>query len=146
MKTFDHVMQDYAKFGPTLLRVALGVIFIAHSAYLKVVLYTVPGTVDYFQSIGLPGLLAYAVIAAEIAGGVLLIVGVRVREAAAVLTVVSLGAVWAHAGAGWLFTNAGGGWEYPLLLAVASAAQVLLGAGAYSLRLPNPGARVVLQQ
>lgn len=130
-------MNRYESYGPTVLRVALGIIFLAHSAYLKLVIYTVPGTVGYFQSIGLPGILAYAVIAAEIVGGAMLILGVRVREAAAVLAVVSLGAVWAHAGSGWLFTNEGGGWEYPLLLAVACVAQVLMGAGALQVRLPQ---------
>lgn len=130
-------MNRYEMYGPTLLRVALGIIFLVHSAYLKVVVFTIPGTVGYFESIGLPGVSAYAVMAVEIVGGIMLILGIGVREAAAALTVVALGAVWAHAGAGWLFTNTGGGWEYPLFLAAASAAQVLLGPGALRLRLPE---------
>ncbi|MEQ8955730.1 MAG: DoxX family protein [Gammaproteobacteria bacterium] len=135
-------MNRYEIYGPTLLRVALGVIFLAHSAYLKVVVFTVPGTVGFFQSIGLPAVIAYGTLAAEIIGGIMLILGVRVREAAAVLAIVSLGATWAHAGYGWVFSNAGGGWEYPLFLAVASVVQVLLGPGA--LRLTIPGRNGVL--
>ena len=130
-------MEKLQPYGPTVLRVALGVIFLAHSAYLKLMVFTVGGTVDYFASLGLPAIAAYGVIAAEIVGGILLILGVRVREAAAVLTVVALGAVWAHSGAGWLFSNPGGGWEFPAFLAVASFVQVLLGPGALRVRVPT---------
>ncbi len=52
-----------APYGALLLRVSLGVMFIAHSLYLKVVVFTVPGTVQFFESIGLPGFSAYLVIA-----------------------------------------------------------------------------------
>jgi putative oxidoreductase len=136
-------MERYEPYGPTLLRVALGVIFLAHSAYLKLVIFTLPGTVGFFESLGLPAILAYAVIAAEIVGGVALILGVLVRPTALVLAVVSLGATWTHLDAGWLFTNEGGGWEYPLFLAVASVAQALMGPGALRLRvLDNPGVPV----
>ena len=127
-------MQRYEQYGPTLLRVALGVIFLAHSAYLKLVVFTVPGTVGFFESLGLPAIAAYAVIAAEIVGGAALILGVAVRPTALVLGIISLGASWAHFGAGWVFSNQGGGWEYPLFLAVTCAVQALLGPGA--LRLP----------
>jgi len=61
-----------------------------------------------------PSFFAFAVLAFEIVGGILSVLGVRVREAALPVSSVSLGATWAHSGAGWLFTNTGGGWEYPL--------------------------------
>lgn len=128
-------MERTQSYGPTLLRVALGIVFLAHSAWLKVFVFSVPGTVTFFESLGLPAFSAYAVLAAEVVGGALLILGVRVRESAVVLGVISLGATWAHAGAGWLFTNAGGGFEYPLFLAIACFAQALLGPGALRLKL-----------
>ena len=53
-----------APYGALLLRVSLGLMFIAHSLYLKVVVFTVPGTVQFFESLGLPGFSAYLVIAA----------------------------------------------------------------------------------
>lgn len=130
-------MNRYEVFGPTLLRMSLGVIFLAHSAYLKVMVFTVPGTVGFFESLGLPAIAAYGTITAEIAGGIMLIAGVAVRPAAAMLTLVSLGATWAHLGAGWLFTNQGGGYEYPLFLALTSAVQFLLGPGALRLTIPQ---------
>ena len=125
--------KDLALYGALLLRIALGVMFIAHSVYLKGVVFTLPGTAQFFQSIGLPGFLAYVVFATEAIGGILLILGVKTRTVAAVLVPVLIGATWAHAGNGWLFTNKGGGWEYPLFLAVAAGAQALLGGGAYAL-------------
>lgn len=128
-------MDRYQVYGPTVLRVALGLVFLAHSAYLKVFVFTIAGTVGYFESLGLPGFAAYGVLVAEALGGVLLILGIRVRETATVLVAVALGATWAHSGAGWLFTNEGGGWEYPLFLAVVSFVQVLLGPGALSMRI-----------
>ena len=112
--------------GIALLRISLGVIFIAHSLYLKLFVFTLPGTVGFFQSLGLPGFSAYLVFLAEAVGGVMLLVGFKQRLAALALVPISLGATWAHLGAGWLFTNQGGGWEYPLFLAVTTAVVALL--------------------
>lgn len=128
----DH--RSLPDYGALVLRVTLGVMFLAHSVYLKAFVFTLPGTAQFFQSIGLPAPLAYIVFAAEAVGGVLLVLGWRTRVVAAALVPVLLGATWAHWDAGWLFTNKGGGWEYPLFLAFAAAAQALLGAGAWALR------------
>jgi putative oxidoreductase len=121
------------KYGIALLRISLGVMFIAHSVLLKHFTFTLPGTAGYFESIGLPGFLAYVVFGMEAVGGILLVLGVRTREVAAALIPILAGALWVHAGNGWVFSNAGGGWEYPLYLIVLSAAQVLLGEGAFAL-------------
>lgn len=118
--------------GAGLLRMTMGVMFLAHGL-LKVVVFTLPGTVAFFESIGLPGFLAYVVTLAEIAGGVLLIIGFKTRPAAWALTPVLLGATWAHLGNGWVFTNANGGWEYPLFLVVAGIAVALFGPGAWAI-------------
>lgn len=118
--------------GTFMLRVSLGVIYLAHGLYLKLFVFTLPGTAQFFESIGLPGPLAYLVFAAETAGGVALIAGFHTRWTALALLPVALGATWAHLGSGWLFTNAGGGWEYPLFLAVATLVQALLGDGSYA--------------
>ena len=122
-----------APYGALLLRVALGVMFIAHSLYLKLVVFTLPGTVRFYESLGLPGIGAHATIAVEAIGGAMLILGVKTRWAAAALVPVVVGATWVHWKNGWLFTNAGGGWEYPAFLVVATAVQALLGDGAYAL-------------
>lgn len=118
--------------GAFIARLALGVMFLAHGL-LKVFVFTIPGTVGFFGSLGLPAVVAYATIAAEILGGLALILGVQTRFVAAALVPVLLGATWVHAGNGWLFSNANGGWEYPLYLTVMAVAQVFLGSGAYAL-------------
>lgn len=119
-------------YAALVLRVALGAMFIAH-ALLKYYVFTLPGTVQFFQSLGLPGPLAYLTFWAELVGGALILAGLGTRWVAAALIPVLLGATWAHAGNGWLFTAQNGGWEYPAFLAVAAVALTLLGDGKYAL-------------
>lgn len=101
-----------------ILRLSLGIIMLAHSLYLKLMVFTLPGTANYFANIGLPETLAYIVFAIETLAGAALIFGYQIRIAALSLIPVLLGATWAHINNGWLFTNTGGGWEYPLLLTI----------------------------
>ncbi|MGC1818989.1 MAG: DoxX family protein [Casimicrobiaceae bacterium] len=112
-----------------LLRTALGVMFIAH-ALQKYFIFTLPGTARFFESLGLPGPLAYVIFAVELIGGLMLIGGIKTRWVATVLAVELIGATWPHLGNGWMFTAKGGGWEYPAFLAVAAATCALLGNGA----------------
>ena len=116
-----------------ILRTGLGVMFIAHALF-KIFVFTVPGTVQFFQSVGLPGTFAYVTIAAELVGGAMLILGVYTRTVALALLPVLLGALWVHSGNGWLFTSANGGWEYPAFLALSAVVVAVLGGGRYALR------------
>ncbi len=111
------------------LRTTLGVMFIAH-ALLKYFVFTLPGTVAFFESLGLPGPLAYVTIAAELIGGALLVAGIRTRHVALALMPFVIGATWAHAGNGWSFSVPNGGWEYPVFLTIATLVTALLGNGA----------------
>jgi putative oxidoreductase len=122
-----------APYAALVLRLSLGVMFVAH-ALLKAFVFTIPGTVGFFESVGFPAWLAYVTIAAELIGGALLILGVYARWVALALVPVLLGALSVHFGNGWVFSAAGGGWEYPAFLAVTSLVQALLGDGAYALR------------
>jgi len=119
--------------GIAVLRVSLGAMWIAH-ALLKLLVFTLPGTAQYFASIGLPGFLAYPVFAAELLGGVALVVGVYARQVALALVPVMAVAAWVHAPNGWAHTSAGGGWEYPVFLIAASVALWLLGDGTAALK------------
>lgn len=122
-------------FAVTLLRVSLGVMYLAHAIVLKLFTFGLAGTAGYFESIGLPGWLAYATFAAEAIGGAMLVLGIYARWVAVALIPAPLGAIiWAHGSAGWVFNAPGGGWEYPLYLIVLSVAQFLLGDGRYTLR------------
>lgn len=122
--------QDYAA---TLLRLALGILFLAHAG-LKLFVFTIPGTVGYFESIGFPGFFAHLVIAGELFGGLALLAGVMTRWASLGLAVIAFGSIIPHAGNGWVFSAEGGGWEFPLFLAVTALVQALLGPGAFALR------------
>ncbi|WP_313393018.1 DoxX family protein [Sphingobium yanoikuyae] len=125
-------LNDYAV---TLLRVSLGVMYLAHSIMLKLLTFGLAGTAGYFESIGLPGWLAYVTFAAEAIGGAMLVLGIYARWVAVALIPALLGAIiWAHGGNGWVFNAPNGGWEYPLYLIVLSVAQFLLGDGRYALR------------
>ncbi len=121
--------SDYA---PMILRLSLGTMLVAH-ALLKVMVFTLPGTVQFFSSVGFPGWLAYVVTAAEFAGGILLLGGICVRWVSLMLVPIMLGAMSVHWGNGWVFSAQNGGWEYPAFLAVALVVQSLLGAGPFSL-------------
>jgi putative oxidoreductase len=121
------------QWGVTLLRVALGVMWISH-ALLKLLVFTLPGTAKYFESVGFPGFLAYPVFIAEITGGVATVLGFYARQAALIMVPVMLSAASVHIHNGWVFTSTGGGWEYPIFLAIALAVLWLLGDGACALR------------
>jgi putative oxidoreductase len=123
-------------YGVALLRVALGVMFLAHGL-LKWLVFTLPGTAEFFASVGFPAWTAYPVTALEIVGGAALVLGICARPLAAVLTLELLGAAQVHWANGWQFANKDGGWEYPVFLAVACAALALLGDGALTLK-PSP--------
>jgi putative oxidoreductase len=109
---------------------------------LKAFTYGLAGTAGYFESIGLPGALAYVVFAAEAIGGVLLIANVATGWVSLALIPILAGAFWAHAGNGWVFSNANGGWEYPLFLIVVS---VVVALQAFAAREAKAGARAPLQ-
>ncbi len=127
-----------AGYAALLLRVALGVMYLAHSVVLKYLTYSLSGTAQFFESIGLPGLLAYLVFVAEAVGGVLLILGIHVRVVALALLPILIGALWVHSGNGWVFSSANGGWEYPLYLILLTLVQALIGEGAFALAPSRP--------
>jgi putative oxidoreductase len=127
---------DLQSVGAGLLRIALGVMFVAHAA-LKIFVFTLPGTAGFFASQGFPAWSAYPVVGIELLGGIALILGLHTRLVAALTLPVLLGALYVHAGNGWVFSNANGGWEYPLLLVVLDAIVLLQGAGALALSAPR---------
>lgn len=120
-------------YGVALLRVSLGVMWIAH-ALLKLLVFTLPGTAQFFASVGFPGFLAYPVFAAELLGGMALVLGVYARQVSLALVPVMAAAAWVHLPNGWVHTSPNGGWEYPVFLVIASLALWLLGDGAFALR------------
>jgi putative oxidoreductase len=125
--------QHAAPYAAFILRISLGAMYVAHSLLLKHFTFTLAGTAQFFESLGLPGPLAYATFWAELIGGALLLGGLGTRWVALALVPVLAGALWVHAGNGWVFSAANGGWEYPLFLIVVSFVAALLGDGKYAL-------------
>lgn len=119
--------------GLALLRIAFGVLLFAHGYLLKIETFTVAGTIGFFESLGLPAIAAYAVIFAEVAGGLALIFGFLTRLTAWLSLPVMLGATWVHLNNGWVFSAQGGGWEFPALLAVLAITLGLTGSGRWAL-------------
>jgi putative oxidoreductase len=124
--------QRTAPYAALVLRVTLGTMFIAHSLVLKHFTYTLPGTAQFFESVGLPGALAYLTFWAELLGGIALVAGFATRWVALALIPILIGATWVHLGNGWVFSAANGGWDYPVFLIAVSLVQSLLGDGAYA--------------
>lgn len=117
--------------GIAVLRITLGIAAIAHG-FLKVFVFTLPGTAGFFESLGLPGFLAYITAFVEIVGGLALVAGFQTRLASLAMVPILLGAMWTHSGNGWVFSNQGGGWEYPLFWAIVLVVQAMLGSGAFA--------------
>lgn len=118
-------MQAYAT---TLLRLSLGVMTLAHGL-LKIFVFTIPGTVAFFDSLGLPAIFAYLTILAEVGGGLALILGIYTRWVSLALVPLLIGATVPHLANGWLFSSPGGGWEFPLFWTLALLVQAGLGGG-----------------
>ncbi len=83
---------------------------------------------------GFSGFLAYPVFAAELLGGIALVLGLYARQVALALVPVVAAAASVHLPNGWAHTSPGGGWEYPLFLIVASVPLWLTGDGALAAR------------
>lgn len=124
--------QEYMGYGALVLRISLGVVLVAHSLYLKLMVFSLGGTAQFFVSVGLPSWLAYVVFLVEAVAGIALIIGYKSRWFALAVVPILLGAAWVHWPNGWLFTAANGGWEYPIFLTFVAISVGLLGDGAYA--------------
>ncbi len=123
-----------APYAALLLRISLSILFFAHAG-LKLFVFTPAGTAQFFESLGLPGALAYITIAWEIITAVALLLGIWARIFAIAGVPILLGAIFTvHGAAGFFFTNPNGGWEYPALWIVALIALALIGDGPYALK------------
>ncbi len=106
-----------SQYSLMIIRMSLGLVLLAHGL-LKIFVFTIPGTVGFFEGLGFPAILAYATIGIEVIGGVLLLINIFSLYAAILSVPILLGATYVHLPNGWVFSNAGGGYEFPLLLVV----------------------------
>ena len=121
-----------APYAALLLRVALGLLFLAHAG-LKFFVFTPAGTVAFFSSLGLPGWFAYVVILWEVIGGIALILGVYTRVVALAMIPVLAGAIATVHGAKGFYTSTDG-WEFLALWIAAQLALAGIGDGPYALK------------
>ncbi|QGU04051.1 DoxX family protein [Corynebacterium comes] len=116
-----------------LLRIVLGTVFVAHG-WDKLIITGLTETTGQFSAWGVPQpkLSAWLVMATELVGGALLVVGLLTTLVAGVLALLMVAAMWfVHVGEGF-FTSTGGV-EFPIVMATALVMIVVFGAGRASL-------------
>ena len=127
----DHRTAPYAALA---LRLALSFLFFSH-LYRK---YGFTGYDNWFNGwikAGYPAWTLYYTLVAEFAGAVLLLLGIYSRYVAliALPVIIAVAQLWATRKGFW-FSD--GGFEFPFAWTVMLLAQVLLGDGAYAVRVP----------
>jgi len=111
------------------LRVALGAVMIAHGA--QKAFGGMPRFMGMLQSMGIPPILAYLTTAAELGGGILLVLGLFTRVAAlSILIDMCVAIAKVHFKNG---LKGPGGYEFPMMCGIVAFALIFLGAGPISL-------------
>lgn len=125
-------MKTNKDLGLTLLRMIVGVVFLAHG-YQKLFVYGIGGVAGSFSQIGIPAphLSAYLATFAELFGGIALLIGLFTRLAAIPVAFTMVVAILqVHLQGGFYAPK---GVEYPLTLLAANIALVIAGGGAFAL-------------
>ena len=112
--------------GTFLLRVMLGISFFLHG--LSKFEGGLGNTSGWFQSMGIPGFMAYVVGTIELVGGIALIIGLGTRIVSALLVFIMAGAiVYVKFPAGFMGNGEGSGYELDLVLMIIALHLVLNG-------------------
>lgn len=122
-----NAMINKFELGTLILRVVLGLTFFVHG--LDKFQGGIENTASWFESIGLPGFLAYGVGVVELLGGIALILGLFSRFVSGLLGIIMVGAVVkVKLAAGFI-----GGYELDLVLLAISVFIAISGSKAFSL-------------
>jgi len=131
--------QKQADLGLLILRVSLGLVFIAHG-YLKVFTFGLSRAINVFEAHTImhvnlvPGWFAPPAAVIEWLGGILLILGIKTRLVTPFLGLVAFGAGAVHFENGWNYTSKpDGGWEYGIFLCICCIVVYLVGPGKHTL-------------
>jgi putative oxidoreductase len=128
------ILNSLQPIGLLGLRIALGIIFVAHG-YPKLAHLRGGSQMQcFFVEHGLPGYFVYIAGVIETFGGGLLLLGLFTRAAALLLAIEMCVAIWkVHSGHGYLAVH---DYEFPLTLVTACFALATVGAGMISLDQP----------
>lgn len=125
-------MRTNKDIGLTLLRIVVGVIFLAHG-YQKLFVWGIGGVTGAFTQMGIPAphLSAYLAAFAEFFGGAALLLGLFTRLAAIPVAITMIVAILqVHLKNGFYAPT---GIEYPLALLAANVALIATGGGVFAL-------------
>ncbi len=126
------MLDKWKDCAPLILRVATGLVFAMHG-YQK---FTngIDKTAGFLDTLGFPMATAFAVIliAAELLGGIMLVLGLFTRYTAKILAIVAIVALFTvHIGKGFFIAK--GGYEFILLILAATVSIMITGPGKWAL-------------
>jgi putative oxidoreductase len=132
--------EKSSDFGLLILRISLGIVFVAHG-YLKVFTFGIEHAMAVFEAHTvwhinmIPGWFAVPSAVIEWVGGLMLILGLKIRLITPFLGAVAFGAGAVHFENGWNYTSKpDGGWEYGIFLCLCCVVVYLVGPGKYTLK------------
>ncbi|KIL78976.1 DoxX family protein [Bacillus badius] len=124
-------MNRKYEWSALILRVVLGVSFFVHG--LAKFQGGLENSAGWFDSIGLPGFLAYGVAFLEAAGGIALVIGLGTKVLSALFALLMIGAmVKVKLAAGFLGDGQSAGYELDLAFLAMAVSLVLTGSKLYS--------------
>lgn len=112
--------------GLLLIRLGLGVVFLAHGVQK---LQGIDSVIGFFGKIGLPAFLAWAVAIIETLAGAAMLLGAFTGVAGVSIAIIMLGAIFTAKKAASFM----GGWEFDLVLLTSALGVALLGPGKYAI-------------
>jgi len=118
--------------GLTIVRLLVGIVFIAHGAQ-KLFVFGLPGVIGAFRQMGipLPGIAGPGVAILEFVGGILILFGLFTRVIAILLAIDMLGAIFfVHLKNGFFLPM---GFEFAFTMLMSNLALVVGGPGAYAI-------------
>lgn len=121
----------WGEYAPLILRVVTGLVFAMHG-YQKLTVMGIPGVTGFLTMLHfpMPEVFAVLLIAGELVGGILLILGLWTHWAAKVTAFIALVALLTvHISKGFFLP----GYEFILMLLAASISVMITGAGKWSL-------------
>lgn len=125
-------MEAKQPWGVLILRIVFGLIFFSHG--LDKFQGGIETVAQWFESIGIPGFLAWVVASIELGGGIALILGLGTRVVSFLIGIVMVVAIWkVKLANGLLGTGQASGYEFDLILLAVAIYFMTNGSSFYAL-------------